>query len=407
MIKTKVLIYIQLFLVLFMGVGVSLFHLPNSIKYVTDVITVLLFALTVPLYKEKLKNIKNKKGFYAIAIFSTYCLINMIIGGAGIVLSIWAIRVTFRFIIFFVSCVCLLDNDDLKKILKILENVYIINFFIILFQFFVQGYRQDFLGGIFGVEKGCNGSLNLFVVILLCYEFYKFFSKQSSIGRIMIYCAIAFIIAALAELKFLYIEILIILTISVFTNKISIKTILITVLAILGFIVGMFLLQKYFPYAFAVFKDRETISNYLSASWSETLQVTRTTGITVINKYFIEDSMMNKIFGLGLGNCEISSFFSSDFATKYFSTNYRQFTFSMQYLETGIVGLMLYLGIYIAFYKDANSNETMLNNKFYLTLIILIFFNVWYNDSCKTEIAYILYLLLSTIYFKDIRDGLK
>ena len=44
------------------------------------------------------------------------------------------------------------------------KAIFFLNVIMITFQYFVQGYRDDFLGGFFGTGSGCN----VYVCILLC-----------------------------------------------------------------------------------------------------------------------------------------------------------------------------------------------------------------------------------------------
>lgn len=400
-IKARSLIYWQIYIVLFMGLFISEFHFPNAIKYLTDVICVVLFFMCFSRIQKKILKTKMKYSISIIVVFLLYCIINAIMNGTSMLLLVWAIRVTFRFYIFFMCCLVVLKKEDVGNILKKLEIIYIINFVIILFQHFIQGYSQDFLGGIFGTEQGCNGQLNLFMIMVLGLQVIKYFEKKIKLYRLIEFLTIAFVIAAFSELKIVYIEVILLLVVAICIYKPSGKTFLAIGIFSIGMVIGMIILRKVFPESYAFFFDQNEINRYLSASWISGIQVTRTTGINVINKYFFKESIVKKIFGLGFGQCEISAFFTSEFASKYASTSYRQFTFAMQYLETGLLGLILYVlffvSVFITTIKTKISKGYSYLKKYICILGPLIIINIWYNDSCKTEVSYVLFLLLSFV----------
>ena len=73
----------------------------------------------------------------------------------------------------------------------------------------------------------------------------------------------------------------------------------------------------------------------------------------------------------------------------------------MQYLETGLLGLILYVlffvSVFITTIKTKISKGYSYFKKYICILGPLIIINIWYNDSCKTEVSYVLFLLLSFV----------
>lgn len=399
--RAKDLIYAQLYIVLCIGVLVSEFHLPSAVKYSTDIVCLITFFMCLSSIPKIIQRAKMLLPTILALILLAYCILNAILNGTPLILVLWAVRVSFRFIAFFLCCIVALERKDLPKIINIIEKAYIINFIVILFQYFVQGYNQDYLGGIFGIEQGCNGQLNLFIVLVLSLQVIKYFEKKTNLYVLPLFITFAFIIAALSELKVVYLEIVIILLLAVCLYKPSWKMFITVGIFSLGLIVGMITLKNVFPKSYDFFFDQEEMENYLSASWIKGVQVTRTTGFDVINNYFFQNDVLKKIIGLGFGKCEVSTFFSSDFADRYSNTSYRQFTFAMQYLETGAVGLMLYIFFFISILLKSATLKLSAGYSYlkkYLSILVpLIIINIWYNDSCKTEVAYLLFCLLSFV----------
>lgn len=57
------------------------------------------------------------------------------------------------------------------------KKIYIINFFICLVEFGL-GYSGDNIGGIFGTQSGCNGYLNLFLIVVSAIYVTEYLEKR-------------------------------------------------------------------------------------------------------------------------------------------------------------------------------------------------------------------------------------
>ena len=73
------------------------------------------------------------------------------------------------------------DQDDINDIFKFLNLMFYINTIIMFIQFGALGYKQDNLGGIFGVETGCNGYIHLLFLHNTCNQLCSIFSKRDEI----------------------------------------------------------------------------------------------------------------------------------------------------------------------------------------------------------------------------------
>lgn len=400
-IKIKSLIYIQIYLVLFMGILTTQFHFPTSLKYVIDFINIILFIGSWNGIKHRLMKTRMKQSIVMIAVFFLFCSLTALLNGVNVLLFLWAVRVTFRFFMFYICCIVVLSKNDITKIFKQLEIIYCINFVIILIQNIIFGYSQDFLGGIFGVEQGCNGQLNVFVILILGYELTKYFDKKIKINKLMFFVLTAFVIAAVSELKVIFIEVVVLFAMALLLDKPSLKTFSVIIALVIGIIIGLNVLKIVFPESYKFFFDENAINNYLTASWIKGIQVTRLTGFKVINNYFFRNNFFRKIFGFGFGSCESSAFFSSEFAQKYSYTAYRQFSFAMEYLETGIVGLILYISCFISILiciaRAKISTINLWMKKYAYIIFPQIILLIWYNDSIKTEVGYLVLLVFSMV----------
>lgn len=94
----------------------------------------------------------------------------------------------------------LLDISDVLEIIPKLKKIYIINFFICLVEFGL-GYSGDNIGGIFGTQSGCNGYLNLFLIVVSAIYVTEYLEKKIGLMRIMLAIVSCFFLMAIAELK--------------------------------------------------------------------------------------------------------------------------------------------------------------------------------------------------------------
>ena len=132
-------------------------------------------------------------------------------------------------------------------------------------------------------------------------------------------------------------------------------------------------------------------------------QVNRLTTIPIISEKFL-NTPLEKLFGMGLGNCDMASydFITTPFYNQYSYLRYQWFSTAFLYLETGFAGLTLYLGFFasIFFYsikrkKDnlSNASDSMLCQISAIIAVLAIMITV-YNSSLRTEAGYMMFFAL-------------
>ena len=168
-INTKSLIYFVLTLTLVMGTLTDDFGIPSAIRYMNDAIIIILFLFLLKRndFLNKISFLGMNAIFIAMILFSVVNIITVVINFVPLNLVLWAVRNTYRFLIFFWACVLFLDKDDLNKIFEFFYWLQWVNFLLVLYQFFGLGLKQDSLGGIFG--HGGNAGLLVYSVILLAH----------------------------------------------------------------------------------------------------------------------------------------------------------------------------------------------------------------------------------------------
>lgn len=400
--KLKTLIYFQIYFILINRFLISEFHFPEVIKYVPDFITIILtIYLFCDQFKGKILIAKEQRILNnIILVLFIYSVVSSIIHFTKPLYFIWALRVTFRFYLFYVACINYLRKDDVEKILRGFEKAFLLNIILSFYQFFIQGYKLDNLGGIFGTESGCNGYLNIFFVIIIVYEISKYFSKEIKLMKLLYYLIFALIISSMAEIKFFYAEIIIIIGLVIILNKPNRRTIGFVIVTLIGIIIGLQALKQIFPESYKLLFSTESVTNYLGAvGWSQGIRIARTTAIPIINEYFFDNNILKYLFGFGFGNCEQSSFFITPFAEQYAYTNYRNFTYAMQYIETGIIGLIIYVSFFvenlILIIRNKSLRFLSKWKNFLIIFSLMMIINMWYGDTCKSDIAYLSYFCLA------------
>ena len=147
--------------------------LPSIIKYTIDLAWIGTFAF---LFLKKRVSLERKITPFTIfiALFFIYLLIVYLFCFQSPFYFLWGVRNNFRFYIAFLAFALLFDEEDVDSCLKLVDILFWINAIISLIQFFALEYSQDHLGGIFGVEKGCNGYSIIFFALVLSKSILKY-----------------------------------------------------------------------------------------------------------------------------------------------------------------------------------------------------------------------------------------
>ena len=343
--KPAWIIYLQILYCCVNKFLISQFSMPSAINYITDALMILSFLLAIKIFCQKFEPYYFSAPIF-IAVFFFVCgTLSALFQQVDFLLLVWSYRNLMRFYIFFFSCVVLLDFRDVQNMMRLFAWVFHANILSVTFQFWIQGYSQDNLGGLFGTQMGCNGYMNTFLCIYLSYVCITYMSKKISFKYFFFFSAGSLYIAALSELKFLFVEYIVILIVSAILSRFSVRVVLMAVGACIGLYAGIQLFEQFFPgWEFSI---DQVIEYAGQGGYSTENDLNRLTAIQRISSEFLH-GIVNQLFGFGLGSCETSSFFNSSFFVQYGETlHYTYLLHAFLFLETGFVGLFLYLGFYI------------------------------------------------------------
>lgn len=388
-------IFIMPFLLSFL---LDFLGLPSFIKYTIDAAWVL--ATLLVFLRKKVTFNRNLIPFVIIScVFFVYTFIGYIFNYQSVLYYLWGFRNNFRFYFVFIIFCMLFTEDDIKNCLKFLDILFWINALVTMFQFFVLGYNQDNLGGIFGVERGCNAYTIVFFSIIISKSILMFMSKKEGFILCFAKIAVALIISAMAELKFFFVVFVIILMLSTFLTSFAWRKFIVLLFAAILIVFASSILTYTFgegsEITFAKLFDIATSENYSSNE-----DLGRLTAIPTLSRTILSD-VSDRLFGLGLGNCDSSNFavFNTPFYQTYGDLHYIWFSAVFLFLETGFVGLSIFIVFFVMCFVFAFVKKKEAQNPLYcqmaMIMSVLCVFIIFYNASLRTEVGYMVYFVLA------------
>ncbi len=390
----------------------SFLHFPHYIIYTLDLVNLIICFYLVVAKNSRLRfRIFNmRKVVVAVFVVMGACLTSAIMNGVKITLVVWACRNTFRYFPVFLCMIMVWRRERIEKLINFLIYFQIPNFIIILIQFLVFGKVGDFLGGIFGTEKGCNAYINIYLCIVVALVIEKYLHKKLRFSMVLFTCFSWMVIAGLTELKIAFVEVPLIIMIAVFLDKPSVKSFIVGAMIIVAVIIGIRITIALFPMwadSFSSLSSFFEVGKAVGGGYN----ISRFSAFSDINRLFFYNSIMSNLFGLGFGSCEYSSFgmFTSDFFRTHGSLNYRWFSHQMWFLQCGYIGIISLLAFFSVCFYWFTKNKLKYKDRegygsFGQLMIVLLMINFIYNSSLSLETGYIAYTALAIpfIYYKEL-----
>lgn len=386
------------FLIVFNNIYRSLIgflHFSNVIVYLSDIACVILgFSL-----------LKNRKSILfdakSTGFICGFLLVETVIGYLlhlyNPLIYIWGLRTFFRYFIFFLACVKYLRTKDVKKILSFFGVLIFINAAFCVLEF-ALGFGWDNISGLYTagrVVRGGAAGLNVLMCIYCTYVMIQFLYKQCSLIQMVLPIMLCMFMAALSEQKAFYFEFIIILVLANLFSRFSMKKLLVILGGVSAVFVGLALYMRYYGNMNDIFSI-EAMMAYAGTDGSTYGQhlLNRTTALPFMLENFLHE-LVQKLFGLGLGYGDNVSFefFSSGFFSKYNYLGYQYFFTSLEVVNIGILGLVLYYAFIISvlFYTRRKIKVMQEEMKVYfifaeVVCALIIFFSV-YNQSPILDFA--------------------
>lgn len=411
--------WLTIFIVLFPFASATLIQLvglPYAVSYSVDLAWMLLFVLGVLPTCRKKKLRVSSAGLWII-LFAVYTLLAYLILWQSPLYYLWGLRNNFRYYVAFFAVAAYMRAEDAGNCFRIFDGLFFLNFVVTLIQYYFLDYSGDYLGGIFGVEQGCNGTTIIFFCIVITKSIIWYFEKKESFLQCGSKCICALFVAALAELKFFYLAFVIILILSLLFTEFTWRKLLLMLTAFVGVSVGTALLAQLFSgdtdwFTLQwMYKLVASDRGYTSAD-----DLNRLTAIPMINELWLKN-WGQRLFGLGLGNCDTSGFAFLD--TPFFQANghmhYTWLSYAFWYLECGAIGLAFYWGFFALLYfkirrieKSAEGDLVSCCRVARIMAALCVVLSI-YNSSLRTEAGYMAYFVLAVPFsqYRQFRYGRK
>ena len=377
----------------------ELLPIPDAIKFLCDGFLVLLL---LKLFSQRFTKIDNYSMPFVVTVglFFFITLVGYLFNYQSVFYYLWGLRNNIRMFVAFFAFAYLADWEDAKGWIKALDVLFVINFAVVILQYF-SGYGQDYIGGIFGTSKGCNGSLLIFLCIVFAKTILSFMRGEEKMSKCIFVSVVSLLVSTLSELKMFFILFVLILFMASFMTAHSIKK-------TLFFAFGAVLVVLFSTLLTVLYKDFTDFLSFDSlikaltdTGYATDEDIGRFTALPVISQRFLP-GFFRKLFGLGLGNCDSSSLsmFNTPFFKSHQTVHYSYFSYAFLFLETGFVGLALYASFFVAsFFVSRKLKKLEMADEFacqmsiilsVISLILLV-----YNSSLRMEIGFMLFFVLA------------
>lgn len=395
------------------GFLTELIRLPNVIKFASDLLIVVCMVIVISKFcVSGILHIPKRSSALSLIVigFFLYVFLGYVLNYQSIFYFIWGLRNNFRFYLAFFIFISFIKENDAKKCLKVLDYLFWLHTATTIVQYFVFGYKQDFLGGIFGVQKGCNGYALVFITIIVMRSLLSYMNGEEGSIQCFLKCAVALFLSALAELKIFFLLFVFVLALAAIITRFSIKKFVLILLSSVFLVMAYTILVTLFDHFEGFLSFDYLMTELFRENYASSEDIGRFTSIPIISERFLT-SVPDKLLGMGLGNCDTStiSIFNTSFYDTYVDIHYSVFSVSFVFLETGFIGLALFTSFFIICLSKSikalrQKSGNMLFNQMGIIMSILCFVLMFYNSSLRTEAGYMIYFVLALPFITKNND---
>ena len=374
---------------------------PSALKYTIDIAWIVLGLLLC--MKRRYHFDKDVRLLVIISmLFFLFACFGYLKNFQNILYNLWGFRNNLRFFVFFFACILFLREERVSGIFKLVDVLFWVNFPLVLVQYFVMHKSRDYLGGIFGTNKGCNAAMNIFLLLVVIYAVLLYTHKRDGIKQCLIRCIIAIVIAALSELKVFFVELVLILGFLFLMDRFGVRKLFLGIGVTVCLFMGLRLVARLFP-SFSGWFTVEGIMEIIAddRGYTGANDLNRLVAVSQAMERYLNGSW-EILFGFGLGNCDYASFniLKTPFYQRYSSSHYVWFSSAFLVLETGIVGLGLYLSFFGVAFSMARKREKsgkadVLYCQMAELMAMMSVIQCFYNASLRTEVGYLVYFALA------------
>lgn len=398
--KSQDLYRLGIFLIIY---GNLAFQYVPVLSYLLDIINAVAIVFIL---KRRHKRIRAPFNTISVPLFLLCCVIlcGLVINSYPITRFFWGLRNNCRFFVWFFFIYECIHDEELARLETLLTTSFKIHIILTVIQYLL-GYNQDTLGGIFGTVVGSNGALCIYLIIVLLYELKAYIEKEIALGKMVCVIAIILFNSALAEVKVLFILVPLFIVLYYTSSKYKQKLFFVIAGTVCILPVALNILITMFPEYVSYFSIDNIIRQLTdtNATYSTVNDIGRSAVFTKIPEivYNWTNSRVNTLIGIGLGNADYSSTFSSlnsDFYRIYGFTHYTWFMSAMMLIETGYMGVILYLLVFLALFIYLytiyrKTKESKYQIGFLICILAVIMF--FYNSTLRMGYGYLIFTILA------------
>lgn len=318
------------------------FGVPKTISFGIDFFYVII--LVYVLKQKTSKELLLPKVILCTLIIST--VVGTVVNSAELTNWIWGARSEFWGMAVLFACVKFLTLSDIERIMKFFFKFQFLNLACAAYQYHVLGYYQDFNNGAF-----LGGAYqDVFCALLFTYYFYKYIRHEDKLWKLVFVGLSGLYIAVVEEEKFIFIEFAGIIAYYFVSTGMNFAKILIMAGCVAAGVIALPILNSV--------NGQDSME--MLTSWDNFIGYATMTGYgyelprlgssSIISAKFFGDTTQD-FFGLGLGMCEDAStvpFINTAFFQQWSWLHYMWFTFQIQFMQTGWIGIILYIAFFVS-----------------------------------------------------------
>lgn len=398
----KRLIYIHIYLILFSGLFNSMLPLSSIHSRILDVCTFIEFTFTMKIIKKEIRNINIKWPLVIVGILMCFSVVVSLIRLYSPIIFIRGFYNFFKYFAFFVSCSVILEIEDVKKILNQFNILLVVNALVCSVQYFLLGYKGDYCCGLFGSTL-VNSYLNVYICIVSMYAVVMYLNKEITLTKLAISVLLSMYISGLSELKFFYFELISIFALAILYKRPNRKTVMLIFIGIAALSVLPVIIEHLWTSSSASSLSLNGMIKYItdasgrSYGYASLNDLGRIGGISRVNSLFF-DGKTNWL-GYGIGYCD----YGTPFFARYENLHYTWFTYLINYLELGMIGLVLMIAFLVSValscfgskFKKKPECEPYYSMVFIVAILSIVL--LYYNTTMRNIPAYLVFFVLSIL----------
>lgn len=319
--------------------------------------------------------------FFMISLDTALYLVNT---QGNIILYIWTILKKYGFLIIYIY---ILNLNNTKNLLLTIDKIFKLMFIIQFIWTFIQFKNNVFFDDITGVfGRRSTGEYATFLIIYLLILLNRSNKNKNDMWFIVFLSLHILIYSVIAEVKLLMIlfPLIIVLNILLKRKKIIDFIYILIILGLLG--IGYDIYISLYPEQ--ALQDSYSVDKYLTKSYGVHTELNRLSCLGPLEKNGVLNGSMEKIFGKGLGMVHPSdmSLVQGPLYKQYEYLKIEWFTLPYLITESGIVGTMLYISIYIIILIRMIINLSKNNCRTLLCISVVSIIIIIYNSSMITSL---------------------